>query len=167
MTRMFNRDAILRLAVGAVLLAAMGCDSGRVMSVAPNAPAQPAKLTLGKGQCQPDFSLALSPTSATISAGQSVRVTVELASICGLAGTINVGIHNISPPPQSGNGFSIHQPRYDIPLDANSTATAYITLGATSNTLKTTYTITIQGKDISGGCCYGLTHSATFMFTVT
>jgi hypothetical protein len=147
------------------LLVVAGCASGSVSPVAPIAQAQGGALqTLGK-RCQPDFSLTLSPTSATITSGQSVKVSVELASICGLAGTINVGIHNISPPPQ-GNGFTINQPRYDIPLDANSTAVAYITLGATQQTLKTTYTITIQGKDISGGCCYGLTHSAAFVLTV-
>jgi hypothetical protein len=132
----------------------------------PAAQAQRSTTTIGKVQCQPDFTLALSPTSATITVGQTVKVTVRLTSLCGLAGTINVGIHGISPPPQGGDGFTIHQPRYDIPLDANSTATAYITLGATTKTLKTTWTITIQGKDISGGCCYGLTHAATFALTV-
>jgi hypothetical protein len=89
-----------------------------------------------------------------------------MASLCGLAGTINVGIHKISPQPGGSNGFTIKQPRYDIPLDANGTAVAYIALGATPNTLKTTYTLTIQGEDISGGCCYGLKHLATFELTV-
>jgi hypothetical protein len=116
--------------------------------------------------CRPDFGLTLSPETATITSGQSVRVSVELASMCELAGTIDVGIHNISPLPQGNNGFTIHQPRYDIPLDANGTAVAYITLGATPQTAKTTYTITIAGKDVSGGCCYGITHSATFVLKV-
>jgi hypothetical protein len=150
-----------------LLLVVAGCASERLGPIAPTAQAQSGGLkTIGKAACRPDFSLSLSPTSATITTGQSVKITVELASICQLAGTINVGIHSISPPPQGGNGFTIHQPRYDIPLDANRTAVAYITLGATQNTLKTTYTITIQGEDITGGCCYGLTRSAIFMLTV-
>ena len=33
-------------------------------------------------------------------------------------------------------------------------------------TLKTTWTLTVTGKDVSGGCCCGITHSATFVLTV-
>jgi len=162
---MNTRDHLLRPVVAVMLLCVAGCQSNGATSMSPSARAQGVASSGGKA-CQPDFTLVLSPTSATIAAGQSVKVTVQLTSLCNLAGTINVGIHAISPPPQGGDGFTIHQPRYDIPLDANSTAVAYITLGATQNTLKTTWTITIQGKDISGGCCYGLTHSANFVLTV-
>jgi len=162
---MINRNSRLRFEVAVILLCLTGCQSIGSASMSPNAPTQGIASTNAK-RCQPDFTLTLSPTSATITAGQSVKVTVQLTSICGLAGTINVGVHGISPPPQGGDGFTINQLRYDIPLDANLTAVAYITLGATQNTLKTTWTITIQGKDISGGCCYGLTHSANFALTV-
>ena len=58
-----------------------------------------------------------------------------------------------------------HTGTSDIPLTANGSAGAYITFGATAATLKTTYTVTIQGNDISG-CCHGLEHSATFLLTV-
>jgi hypothetical protein len=162
---MFDRSSIFTPIVAMSLLVLVGCSSGATNAGAPNVHAQSAGSQSAVAMCQPDFTLTLSPASATITSGQSVRVSAELASLCGLAGTINTGIHNISPPP-NGNGFTIKEPRYDIPLDANSTAVDYITLGATPNTLKTTYTLTIQGEDVSGGCCYGLKHSATFELTV-
>lgn len=164
---MLNGKAPLGFIATIALLGATGCGVERPAAMTPDTSQSAAGSSLGKAGCQPDFTLALNPASATITAGQTVKVTVDLASICGLSGTIFVGIHSISPPPQGGNGFTIRQPRYDIPLDANGTAVAYIWLGATQAPLRTMYTITIQGKDITGGCCYGLTHSATFMLTVT
>jgi hypothetical protein len=161
-----RKFALLPL-VASLLFVLAGCGSGSMSSAMPN-PQMPSVglRTDGGRACQPDFTLAVTPTSATITSGQSVTVTAELASVCGLAGTINVGIRHISPPPNGSNGFTIKQPRYDIPLKANGTAVAPITLGATPATLKTTYTITIRGEDISGGCCYGIKHSAIFVLTV-
>jgi hypothetical protein len=150
----------------ALFLVLAGCSSGTMSPGTANAQAHPVGSGKGNATCQPDFTFALSPSSATITSGQSVRISAEMTSLCGLAGTINVGIRKISPQPGGSNGFTIKQPRYDIPLDANGTAVAYITLGATPKTLKTTYTLTVQGEDISGGCCYGLKHSATFELTV-
>jgi hypothetical protein len=161
-----NRSSAVAPMVAMVLLVLAGCSSGTMSPATPSAQAQALGIRTGNAPCQPDFTFALSPSSATITSGQSVSVSAEMSSLCGLAGTINVGIRNISPPPGGSNGFTIKQPRYDIPLDANGTAVAYITLGATPNTLKTTYTLTIQGEDISGGCCYGRKHSATFELTV-
>jgi hypothetical protein len=161
-----NRSFAFAPIVAMLLLVLAGCSSGTTSLRAPSAQTQAGGIHTGNATCQPDFTFALSPSSATITSGQSVRITVQMSSLCGLAGTINVGIRKISPPPGGSNGFTIKQPRYDIPLDANGTAVAYITLGATPTTLKTTYTLTIQGEDISGGCCYGLKHSATFQLTV-
>jgi hypothetical protein len=161
----FERRPALLPMLAILFLVLAGCSSGGMSPGMPNVHSQPVEIHTGNVTCQPDFTLSLSPSSATITSGQNVRISVELASLCGLAGSINVGIHKISPQP-NGNGFTINQPRYDIPLDANGTAVAYITLGATPNTLKTTYTITIQGKNIQGGCCYGITHSAIFTLTV-
>jgi hypothetical protein len=115
--------------------------------------------------CQPDFTLTLSPESATITSGQSVRVTAQLASICELAGTVEVDVQKIVPQPGGSNGFTLDQSRYDVPLTADGSAGAYLTFGATPATLRTTYAITIQGEDISG-CCHGREHSATFALTV-
>jgi hypothetical protein len=161
-----NRRYTFAPILATFLLVLAGCSASTMNPGAPNAQAQALGIHTGNAPCQPDFTFALSPSSATITSGQSVRVSAEMTSLCGLAGTINVGIRNISPPPGGSNGFTIKQPRYDIPLDANGTAVAYITLGATPNTLKTTYALTIQGEDVSGGCCYGLKHSATFELTV-
>ncbi|HVR45387.1 MAG TPA: hypothetical protein VMT95_01910 [Candidatus Binatia bacterium] len=161
-----NRSSAFAPIVAVFLLVLAGCGSGTMSPGSPNDQDHAVGSRTGNAMCQPDFTFALSPSSATITSGHSVRVSVEMSSLCGLAGTINVGIRSISPPPSGSNGFTINQPRYDIPLDANGTAVAYITLGATPNTLKTTYTLTIQGKDISGGCCYGLKHSAAFELTV-
>lgn len=161
----FERRPAL-LSIAAVLLLILGgCSSGGTIPGMPDFQAQPVGIHAGKATCKPDFTFGLSPTSASIASGQSVRISADLASLCGLAGTINVGIRKISPAP-NGNGFSINQPRYDIPLGANGAATASITLGATPATLKTTYTVTIRGEDISGGCCYGLKHSAIFTLSV-
>jgi hypothetical protein len=162
---MSTRGLIASLVAVLISIGAGGCNSGSVISSAQKASPQRAQ-SGEKAACNPDFVLAVSPASATITSGQSVKVTVQLSSLCGLAGTIDVGIHNVSPPPQAGHGFTIYQPRYDIRLNANSTAVAYITLGATPYTTKAAYTVTIQGEDVSGGCCYGTTHSALMALTV-
>lgn len=102
-----------------------------------------------------------------------------MTSLCGLGGTINVGVRGISPQPGevctghgskqtcTTNGPTIQQCCYDFPLRAGGSTGNHITFGATTNTIKATYTITIKAEDISGGCCYGLTHSTTFTLTVT
>ena len=159
----FERFVPAPLIVMTFLLTLAGCGSDSMSPVTPLDQTQSGGPH--RAVCQPDFSLALSPASATITSGQSVRVTAQLASICGLAGIVNVSIQNISPQPRGDNGFTLDQSRYDVPLTAYGSAEAYVTFGATATTLKTTYIITIQGEDISG-CCHGLQHSATFSLTV-
>jgi len=111
-----------------------------------------------------DFSLGVSPTSATVQIGSSVRFTISATSK-GLQGTINVGISSISPALSKGITFT--QTRYDIWISKTSpVGTAFLTFSAAQGAVATTYTITITGKDITGGCCYGLTHSATFTLTI-
>ncbi len=162
---MFERRPALPSVVAMLLLGLVACSSSTMKPAMPSVPAQAVGTHTGDATCQPDFTLALSPSSATITSGQSVRLSIELTSLCGLAGNINVGITK-SVPQSHGDGVTINQPRYDIPLDANATTVAYITLGATPKTVKTTYTLAIKGKDVSGGCCYGITHLATFELTV-
>jgi hypothetical protein len=157
------RVAALTLTITTSFFALAGCGPEST------GPAMPGNQAQSSGPhravCEPDFTLTLSPASATITSGQSVRVTAQLASICGLAGTVDVGIQKIVPQPGGSNGFTFDQSRYDVPLTANGSAGAYLTFGATPATLKTTYAITIQGEDISG-CCHGREHSATFALTV-
>ncbi|HEY3676943.1 MAG TPA: hypothetical protein VGK84_13230 [Candidatus Tumulicola sp.] len=145
----------------ALILVLTGCGTqpGSVIGSAPQS------VELGDATCQKDFTFTLSPQQATITSGQTVRLAIDLSSICQFAGTVDAGIQNISPEPTGSNGFTFVQSRYDIPLVANGSAGAYITFGATPATLKTTYTITIQSKAVSG-CCRGLQHAAIFALTV-
>lgn len=137
-----------------------------------------SRMSVSATPCQPDFTFGISQSSATITAGQTVMVGFGMTSLCGLAGTINVGVHGISPQPVTtckkgkgqvctSNGPTLQQCCYDFPLPAGGSTGNHITFGATAATVKTTYTITIRGEDITGGCCYGLQHSATFTLTVT
>lgn len=143
------------------LLAVDACASSGPMSSA--MPRMPLQQNIA--QCKPDFVLSVNPSSATIQAGSSKLYQIGLTSVCGLAGAINVGTTHISPT-GNGNGPRPHQARYDIPLNANGQAGVPVTFVASSATLKTTYTITITATDISGGCCYGVTHSASISLTV-
>ena len=111
-----------------------------------------------------DFTLTVSPTSATVQIGSSVGIAIAITSK-GITGTINVGIRGVSPA--FSNGLTFTQTRYDIYISKTSpTGTAFITFSAAKGAAATTYTITISGKDITGGCCYGLTHNATVTLTV-
>jgi hypothetical protein len=111
-----------------------------------------------------DFTLGVSPTSATVQIGSSVGIGIAITSK-GITGTINVGIRGVSPA--FSKGITYTQTRYDIYISkTSSTGTAFITFSAAKGAAATTYTITISGKDITGGCCYGLTHNATLTLTV-
>jgi type 1 fimbria pilin len=129
----------------------------------PTAPLQGAMLqqTTG-GQC--DFTMSVSPASATITSGQSVGFRVAMQNL-GAGRMINVGIISVSPQTKYEPAF--HQPAYDIWLPANGTGAAQIIESASDKTVKGTYTITVQGKDVTGGCGYGVTHSVTYTLTVT
>lgn len=119
----------------------------------------------GAKAASPDFSLTIVPGAATISAGSSQRFTVTVTSENGLAGTINVGISGVVP--LVSNGPTFHLTRYDIPVSPTMpNGTAYLTAFTIPGTPKTTYTITVRGKDITGGHQYGLTHTTTFTLTV-
>ncbi len=73
------------------LFALVGCGAGSTNASPPN----PASRSLDSGTatCKPGFSLALTPTHATITIGQNARVTAEVTSVCGLAGVIDVEFH--------------------------------------------------------------------------
>ena len=111
-----------------------------------------------------NFTLAVSPTSATVQIGSSAGFAIAITSN-GITGTINVGIRGVSPAFSKGITFT--QTRYDIYVSKTSpTGSAFLTFSAAKGAVATTYTITISGKDITGGCCYGLTHNATLTLTV-
>ena len=115
------------------------------------------------GQC--DFTVTVSPASATITSGQSAGFQVGLQNL-GLEGRmINVLISSVSP--QTKYEPTFHQPAYDIWVPANGTGAAQIIASASDKTVKTTYTITVRAQDVTSGCGYGVTHYVTFMLTVT
>jgi hypothetical protein len=112
------------------------------------------------------FTLSVSPASATIQAGSSQRLTLTVTSTEGFAGTVNVGVKNVSPSVTNGPTFSLS--RYDIAVSQTMpTSTARLTAFTTTGTPAGTYTVTVSGKDISGGSQYGLTNSTSFTITVS
>ena len=126
--------------------------------------------------CKPDFSITVSPTALTIvKGGAGASIGVGFKSICGLSGTINFGVHGVTPSASqtcnnkgvcTSNGLAFHQCCYDLPLKANGGTGNSIHVNATTSTLATTYQIKITGINIQGGCCYGITHSANVTMTV-
>lgn len=150
------------IAVASVSLAALtACYS------AGQTPGTHARYAAGQSRadCARDFALAVTPASASIPAGSSKTFQIGLTSVCGLAGSINVGTTHISPA-GNGHGPTPHQARYDLPLDAGGKAGVPVTFSTTVTTVKTTYAITITAKDVTGGCCYGLTHTEVVSLTV-
>jgi hypothetical protein len=126
--------------------------------------------------CQPDFTITVSPTTLTIvKGGPAASIGVGFKSVCGLAGTINFGVRGITPQPTTtcnskgvctSNGPVFKQCCYDLPLAAGGSTGNHITVSATQSTKATTYQVRVSGEDISGGCCYGITHSANVTLTV-
>jgi len=111
-----------------------------------------------------DFTLSVSPSSATVQPGTSQRYTLTVTGK-GFAGTVHVGLSGVSPQVAGSPTFSLS--RYDIAVSKTSpTGTARITASTTTGTPAGTYTVTVTGKDITGGAQYGLTHSTTFTLTV-
>jgi hypothetical protein len=110
-----------------------------------------------------DLALNVTPATAIVSAGSSVRFTLTATSE-GLAGSINVGIINVTPQVTNGPSFSLS--RYDIgisPIAPN--GTAGIDAVTTGSTPAETYTITVRGRDITGGPGHGTAHTTTFSLT--
>jgi hypothetical protein len=111
------------------------------------------------------FVLSVSPSSATVQPGSSERYTLSVTSEGGLAGTVNVGITSISPEVTNGPLFQLS--RYDIWVSHSApTGTARITATTSASTPAGTYTVTVTGKDITGGPDHGLTETTTFTLTV-
>jgi hypothetical protein len=119
-------------------------------------------------QCQPDFTIVASPSSATVQrGGPSVVFQIALTSVCGLHGTISVGVLAGGVSPSGPNGPTLSVRNYDNALPANGKAGTIMTVSAGQSTTPTTYTITLTAKDVTGGCCYGLKHTASVTLTVT
>lgn len=156
----FHRLTFSVLASALFIALAACASSGQLNAATPRMP-----LGQSIALCKPNFALSVTPSSAMIQAGSSKLYQIGLTSECGLAGTIFVGTTSISPA-DNGHGPRPHQVRYDIPLGANGTAGEPVRIVTSSATRRTTYTITITAKDVSGGCCYGVTHTTTISLIV-
>lgn len=121
--------------------------------------APPAHAT---SQC---FTLAVSPSSATIQkGGSSGTYQIVMTSVGGFSGTINVGVTGISP--SDSNGLMLKVRNYDNWVPMNGHAGTILTASASPSTLSTTYTITVTGKDITGGSCHGVTNTVNVTLKV-
>jgi hypothetical protein len=129
------------------------------------AEAIPIYSVAASGGC--NFTLAVSPTSASVARGSSVVFGISIKSGCG-TDHIAWGPFVSSPTPtvkcdKSGvctsNGPILHQSTYHTIGSGGGTFTA----SATQTTLLTTWTITVTASDVSH-CC--VTHSVNVALTV-
>ena len=116
----------------------------------------------------PDFTLTVSPTSATVQRGSSATFGIGLTGVCGLTGTINVfaGISpNVSKEP------TLQFTHYDICCfsSTHTTGGTVLTVGTEKGTARTTYTITVTAHTITCPLCVSnsIYHSASVTLTVT
>jgi uncharacterized repeat protein (TIGR03803 family) len=107
------------------------------------------KLTL------PNFRITASPTSATVSPGQSTTSTLTLTPVAGFKGTVSLGC---TVP--SGDGLSCGLSPTSVTLSGTNSATATLLIKTSSTTPTGTHSIKTTGT--SGT----LVHSTTFRLTV-
>lgn len=97
-----------------------------------------------------DFSVALSPTSGSVTAGGSVSTTVSTATTSGTAQTVTFSASGL--PSGASASFS--------PSSVTSGGSSTLTISTTSGTAAGTYSVTVTGTATSGS------HSATYTLTV-
>ncbi|MGW0287225.1 glycosyl hydrolase family 18 protein [Streptomyces sp. NPDC003236] len=110
-----------------------------------------APFTGGTTTPSDDFSVALSPASGSVTAGQSATATVRTAVTKGEAQSVKL---SVSGAP-AGVTASLS------PTSVTAGATSTLTLATTSSAASGTYTVTVTGAGTSGS------HSATYSLTVT
>jgi len=91
----------------------------------------------------PDFILAVTPTSRTISRGSATTYTVTVTAVNGFTGVVNL-TSSIAP---SANGVTLSFNPTGLTLGASASST--LTVGTARKTAKRTYTITVTAT--SGG----------------
>ncbi|WP_406040170.1 M4 family metallopeptidase [Micromonospora sp. NBC_00898] len=97
-----------------------------------------------------DFSVSLSPTSGSVTAGGSVSTTVSTATTSGTAQTVTFSASGLP----SGATASFN------PTSVTSGGSSTLTISTTSGTAAGTYSVTVTGAATSGS------HSATYTLTV-
>ncbi|MEU3838619.1 chitinase [Streptomyces sp. NPDC028635] len=98
-----------------------------------------------------DFSVALSPASGSVTAGQSVTATVKTAVTAGAAQSVRLGVTGAP----AGVTASLS------PSTVTAGGTSTLTLATGSAAPSGTYTVTVTGTGTSGS------HSATYALTIT
>jgi hypothetical protein len=101
----------------------------------------------------PDFTIAASPISATINAGQSAQSSISVTAVNGYSGTVNLSASGC--PTNANCSFN--------PTTASPSAGSALTVSTASNTPSGTYTVTVNGVDSLNSA---LTHTTTFAVTV-
>ncbi|MFH8933995.1 glycosyl hydrolase family 18 protein [Streptomyces griseosporeus] len=110
-----------------------------------------APFTDGTSTPSNDFSVALTPASATVTAGQSVTATVKTAVTKGDAQSVRLSV--------SGTPAGVTASLSPASVTAGGSST--LTLATTSAAASGTYTVSVTGAGTSGS------HSATYSLTVT
>ena len=105
-----------------------------------------------------DFSISISPSSASFKKGSGVSTTVTITSLYSFSGTVTLAA-GLSPSTSNPPSVSLSSTRATV--GPNGSVTVILTVLSTSNTTKGTYTITVTG--ISGS----IGHTATFTVTIT
>ncbi|MGC0421878.1 M4 family metallopeptidase [Embleya sp. AB8] len=103
----------------------------------------------GGGPGNPDFSLALNPTSGTVSPGGNVSTTVNTATTSGTAQTVTL----------AASGLPSGVTAQFTPGTVQSGASSTLKLSASSTATAGTYTVTVTGSGST-------THSAQYTLTV-
>jgi subtilisin family serine protease len=97
-----------------------------------------------------DFAVSVAPSSATVTAGQSVAYTVSVASLSGFAGNVSLSLTGL----RTGATASF------APTPVAAPGTSTLTVRTTAAATRGTFTLTLTGK--SGA----LVHTATFTLVV-
>ncbi len=131
--------------------------TGATNTPAPTSTSTPVPPTATPVPAAPDFSLSASPASAAVSRSgpPPATYTVNLASLNGYSGTVNLSVSGL--PSKTSATFNPSS----VALTAGGTGTSTLTISSTSSKGPTgTYTLTITGSD-------GTTsHSQTVTLTV-
>ena len=116
-----------------------------------NTPGMP----INAGQMPPNFKIAASPTSATVSPGQSTTSTLTLTPLFGFSGTVA-----LTCKVPSADGLSCEASPTSVTLDGTNSVTATLSINTSSSTPAGTYKINAKGT-------YGaISHGTTFTLTV-
>jgi hypothetical protein len=105
----------------------------------------------GPGAVSQDFSLAVSPSSASVAAGGGTSATISTATISGAAQTVSLSASGL--PAGAAASFS--------PSSVTSGSLSTMSITTSASTTPGTYNVTVTGTGTSA------THSATFSLTVT